>query len=213
MNTVTSIEGQMGRKARVNVFLDGAYSFSLSHPLATEFGLHVGQTLSPAELEELDRSDLLGRCLKSALRYLQPRPRSESEIETRLRRFGFNADIIQQTLAKLRAQRLVDDVAFAEFWRENREHFRPRSRRALELELRQKGIDPETVAETLEPIDDELSAYRAAQRKARSLAGLDYPNFRRRLGTFLRRRGFAFELIHHTVDQVWRERIGCPPNL
>jgi regulatory protein len=130
-----------------------------------------------------------------------------------LRRLGFDADTVQQVVESLCEQRLVNDRDFATFWRDNREAFKPRSRRALELELRQKGIDADTVAETVADVDDQASAYHAAVKKARSLAGLDYPSFRRRLGPFLRRRGFAYGLINHTIDQVWRERVDGQPDL
>jgi regulatory protein len=213
MNTVTAVEAQKGQRGRVNIFVDGAFAFSLSRPLVAEVGLHTGQTLSRSDQEKLESADLVRRCREAALKYLQPRPRSEAEVTSRLRRHGFDAGTIEQVLVTLREQGLVNDSVFATFWRENREAFRPRSRRALELELKRKGVEADTVAETVAAVDDEQSAHLAAQRKARSLAGLDYPSFRRRLGMFLRRRGFAFELINHTIDQVWRERTGCQPDL
>lgn len=213
MNAVTAIESQKRRKGRVNVFLDGGFAFSLSLPVAAEVRLHQGQMLSPSDIERLKSADLLHRSLDSALKYLSPRPRSEAEIRAQLHRHGFDADTIQQVLTKLKEQRLVDDAAFARFWRENRENFRPRSRRVLELELRQKGVDAETVANATAGVDDELGAYRAAQRKARSLAGLDYSSFRKRLGTLLKQRGFDYELVNCTIDRVWQEQVKPQPNL
>jgi len=212
MNTVTVVGTQMKRKGRVKVFLDGGLAFSLSLPVAAEVGLHKGQTLSLPEIERLKSADRLQKSLNSALRYLSPRPRSEAEIRARLNRHGFDADTIQQVLTKLKEQGLVDDIAFARFWRENRENFRPLSRRLIELELKQKGVDAETIAETTAGVDDEPGAYRAAQRKARSLAGLDYSSFRKRLGAFLKRRGFDYELVNRTIDRVWQERDNAQQN-
>ena len=212
MNTVTVVGTQMKRKGRVKVFLDGGLAFSLSLPVAAEVGLHKGQTLSLPEIERLKSADRLQKSLNSALRYLSPRPRSEAEIRARLNRHGFDADTIQQVLTKLKEQGLVDDIAFARFWRENRENFRPLSRRLIELELKQKGVDAETIAEASAGVDDELGAYRAAQRKARSLAGLDYSSFRKRLGAFLKRRGFDYELVNCTIDRVWQEQDNARPD-
>lgn len=212
MNTVTVIETRMKRKGRVKVFLDRGFAFSLSLAVAAEAGLHKGQTLSLPEIERLKSADRLQSSLNSALRFMSPRPRSEAEIRARLNRHGFDADTVQQVLAKLREQGLVDDVAFAQFWRENRENFRPLSRRLIELELKQKGVDAETIAETTAGVDDEPGAYRAAQRKARSLAGLDYSSFRKRLGAFLKRRGFDYELVNRTIDRVWQERDNTQQN-
>lgn len=207
MKTVTAIEPQKKKRGRVNLFLDGGFAFSLSHPVAIKVGLHEGQKLSPTEIENLQSADQLHRSLDSALKYLGPRPRSEAEIRARLHRRGFDVETIQQVLVRLKEQKLVDDTAFALFWRQSRENFRPRGRRLVELELRRKGIDTEIIAEATEGFDDELGAYRAAQKKAISLAGSDYYNFRKRLGTFLKQRGFTYETINHTIDRIWQEQV------
>jgi len=213
MKTITAIEPQKAQKGRVNLFLDGAYAFSISIPLVATAGLQEGQKLSPGEIEKLKNAEIFQRSLASALKYLGPRPRSEAEIRTRLRRHGYDVEIIQQVIARLKEQKLVDDTVFAQFWRESRENFKPRSRRLIAAELKQKGVDAETIAEATESFDDEPAAYKAAQRKAISLAGLDYPDFRKRLGTFLRQRGFSYELINHTIERIWQEQGNIQPDL
>jgi regulatory protein len=212
MDTVTVVGLQRAGRGRVRVLLDAGSAFSVSVPLAVEVGLHKGQSLSLAEVEALQRSDRLQVAFDTALRYLGPRPRSEAETRARLHRGGFDAGIIEETVARLREQGLVDDVAFAQFWRENREKFRPRSRRLMGLELRRKGVDGEAIAEVTAEVDDEMGAYRAAQRQARSLAALDYSAFRKRLVAFLKRGGFDYELVNSTVDRIWQEQGRAQPN-
>jgi regulatory protein len=206
MQRVTSIEPQKAKKERVNLFLDGAFAFSISAALASMAGLHEGKELTPEEVERLKHEDLLHRSLDNALRYLEPRPRSEAEVRTRLRRQGFDSSTVQRVIEKLKEQELIDDAGFARFWCENRENFRPRSRSFVEFELRQKGVDSETAAEITAQLDDERSAYKAAQKKASALAGLDSQSFRKRLSAFLRRRGFSYEVINRTVNRVWQEQ-------
>ena len=205
MDTVTVVMTQKNRR-RVKVILDKGPAFNLSHAVAVEAGLHEGQTLSPHDIESLKSTDQLHRSMNSALRYIGPRPHSEVEIKSRLIRHGFDIDTIKEALAKLKKQGFVDDIAFAQFWRENRENFGPRSRRLMELELKQKGVDAETIAEATKDVDDEQSAYRAAQKKARSLTGLDYQSFRKRMGPFLKRRGFGYELSNRTINRIWQEQ-------
>lgn len=213
MKTVTAIESQKAQRGRVNVFLDGAFAFSVSLPVAATIGLQEGQKLSSTEIEKLKNAELFHRCYNSALRFLSPRPRSEAEIKARLRRHGYEINVIQQAIDKLKEQKLVDDNAFAQFWRENRENFKPRSRRLIEVELKQKGVGAETIARATEVVDDDVAAHKAAQRKAISLAGLDYPSFRKRLGTFLRQRGFSYEVINTTIERVWQEQGNIQPDL
>ena len=147
-------------------------------------------------------------CLDAASRYLSHRPRSEFEVRTRLRQRGFDDVSIERVILKLKEQGLIDDIAFARFWKENRESFSPRSRRMLQQELRQKGISPQIIAEVVEEVDDRRSAYKAAQRKAGKLTSSDPHSFRRKFSAFLRRRGFDYEVTKHTVNQLCQELEG-----
>jgi len=203
MKTITAIEAQRRGKKRFNIFCDGAFAFSLKRQVVEEQGLHVGQTLSDSQIEELLGADLFARCLDAALRLLSYRPRSEAEIRGRLSR-RFEAEIIERVVLHLKASQMIDDAAFAEFWRENRESFRPCSKRLLWRELKGKGVASEVIDEVLEGVKEEESAYRAAQRRARSLEK-DYETFRRKLGAFLGRRGFSYGVINSTIERLWRE--------
>lgn len=205
MRTITAIEAQKRRRDRVNVFLDGAFAFSLGIEVVGERGLHLGQALTDSQIEELERADLFQKCLNTALRFLSYRPRSEAEIRARLRR-GFEGETIDRVLLQLKARGMIDDAAFAQFWREDRESFSPRSRRLLKLELRRKGVDLELVGDVLEGVDEEESAYRAAQGRVRLLAREDHDTFKRKLGPFLRRRGFSYEVIGRAIERLWDER-------
>jgi regulatory protein len=204
MRTITAIEVQKRSKDRVNVFLDGAFAFSLGIEVLGEQGLNLGQMLSDPQREELVRADLFHKCLNAALRLLSYRPRSEAEIRARLRP-RFEEQAIDSVVIRLKARHMVDDVAFAQFWKENRESFSPRSKRMLMLELRRKGIDPEVITDVVEAIDEEQSAYRAAEKKARPWAKEDYNTFRRKLGAFLSRRGFSNEVANRVMERLWLE--------
>ena len=204
MRTITAIEVQKRSKDRVNVFLDGAFAFSLGIEVLGERGLNLGQMLSDPQREELVRADLFHKCLNAALRLLSYRPRSEAEMRARLRP-RFEEQAIDSVIIRLKARHMVDDVAFAQFWKENRESFSPRSKRMLMLELRRKGIDPEVITDVVEVIDEEQSAYRAAEKKARPWAKEDYNTFRRKLGAFLSRRGFSNEVANRVVEPLWLE--------
>jgi len=145
-------------------------------------------------------------CLDAAFRCLSYRPRSEFEVSSRLEKKGFDPKSIQNVLQNLQAQGLIDDLSFARYWKTNRESFSPRGRPMLRSELRQKGVAADIIAAAIEDVDEKTGAYRAAQKKAMRLPAPDYETFRRRLGTFLRRRGFTYQTAQQTVDRLWMER-------
>lgn len=204
MTKVTALRAGRSRQ-RVNVFLDGKFAFSLEAEVLVKESLHVEQELSSSQIEALARSDHFHRCLNAAVHYLSYRPRSEFEIRERLRRRGFDGDSVEAVIAKLKEQGLVNDMVFAQFWKDNRVSFSPRSQWLTKLELRRKGVATNIIDQVVDEVGDADNAYRAALSKARGLPLSDYQGFRRRLGDYLKRRGFGYEVINHTVERIWQE--------
>ena len=202
---ITALRVGKSPKKRVNVFLDGKFAFSLEAEVAVREGLQPGQELSAGEIEALARSDHFHRCLNAATHYLSYRPRSESELRERLYQRGFNGDSVEVVLVKLKEQGVVDDMAFTQFWKDNRESFSPRSQWLTKLELKRKGVAEDIIDQVTDAVDDDDSAYRAALSKARSLLLSDRQDFCRRLGGYLKRRGFGYRVIKHTTERVWQE--------
>ena len=210
MGKITSLQAGKSRNKRVNLFLDDKFALSLEAEMAVTQGLRVGQDLSEDQLGELQNADKLQSCFNSATRLVSYRPRSEAELRERLQRRGFDSDSIDAALNKLRKYALVDDMAFAEFWLDNRTSFSPRSKWLTKQELRRKGVNNEIIEQTVAASDDADNAYRAAVSKIRSLPLSDHQVFRHRLGDFLRRRGFSYEIINHVAEQLWQEHGGDP---
>jgi regulatory protein len=204
--TITALEPQERRGGkRVNVFLDGRYAFSLDAEVA--LGLRVGEEVTDTTAAAVLERDQLQTALDAALTFLGHRPRSEQEIRRRLARKALPPTIVEQVLARLREYGLVNDEAFARYWVEQRQTFRPRGARLLKAELRQRGVPTDLAAEVAEETEGSADedAYRAAQKKASQLASVDERTFRTRLAQFLGRRGFDWDAIAPTVQRLWEE--------
>jgi regulatory protein len=145
-------------------------------------------------------------CLDAAYYYLSYRPRSEGEIRQWLHKRGFSNELAERTITRLREQNLSDDLAFAQFWKDNRLSFRPKSKRLIRKELRDKKVDAEIVAQVTQDIDDEEIAHKLGSSRLASIAHLDYPNFYRRLASYLAYRGFSYEVIKRTASLLWQEK-------
>jgi regulatory protein len=203
MATITAIVSQKGAPDRVNIHLDGEYVFGLAQIVAA--WLKVGQELSEERIASLQAEDARERAYQQALLFLGYRTRSESEIRRNLRKHDLPEEVIEQTLERLRENRLADDNQFARAWVENRNTFRPRSRRALAVELRQKGLSDEVVGSALAAVDDEALAYEAGLKRIHRLGHLEWNEFRRKLSEFLARRGFSYSVIAPVVSRLWNE--------
>jgi len=154
----------------------------------------------------LANSSSLQDCLDAAYRYLSYRPRSEAEIRQWLHRRSFAKEVAEKAIAKLREQNLSDDFAFAQFWKDNRLSFRPKSKRLIKKELRDKKVAAEIVEQVTKDIDDEQIAYKLGSSRMHNLAHLDYPDFYQRLSSYLAYRGFSYEVIKRTAALLWQER-------
>ncbi|MGH2448609.1 MAG: RecX family transcriptional regulator [Chloroflexota bacterium] len=193
MSIVTDLTTQQHDPERVNVELDGRFGFGASKLVVITHGLCVGDDLTDEEMEALQKDDEGDRVYSGALNFLSYRPRSRREVEMHFRRKGVSPQLLEAVLNRLEGSGLIDDPAFASFWVENRETFKPRSRRALRTEMRQKGISGHVAEEALANLpDEEEIAYRAGLAKMRSYQNLDRAEFNRKLIAFLQRRGFAY---------------------
>jgi regulatory protein len=203
MKKITAIVIQKKNPNRVNVHLDGEFAFGLAR--ITSAWLRVGQELDEEKIGELQAQDAKEWALQQALLFLSYRARSESEIRKNLKKHEMPESVIEETLERLRQEGLADDDQFARAWVENRITFRPRSRRLMAMELRQKGLDDESMQSALEDVDDEALAYEAAQKRAPRFTGLEWNEFRKKLSGFLARRGFSYSLITPVVSRIWSE--------
>jgi regulatory protein len=205
---ITALEPQANNPERINLYVDGRFLLSVNAAIVFQLELQLEQELLPDQLEQLRREEAEQRAVDRALNYLSFRPRSREEVRRYLRRKETPPEIIDAALARLDRLDFVNDHSFAEFWIGTREQFSPRGARALKNELRMKGVDREVVNELVDAEQDEERALRAGRKKAMSLVnipGMDYATFRNRLGSFLQRRGFGYEVTTRTVRALWKE--------
>lgn len=205
---ITALEVQAHNPERVNLFVDGKFLQGMSAEIMLKLGLHIDQELSASDLAQIQQEEARQQAMDLAINYLSFRPRSQAEVRRHLLHKSIAPEIVETVLERLRQLEYIDDRAFASFWVENREQFKPRGSQGLRSELRMKGIEREIVEEVVSDENDATLALRAAERKAASLLqmpSMDYKTFRNRLGGFLQRRGFSYEVVSRTVRALWPE--------
>ncbi len=151
-------------------------------------------------------SNSLQDCLNRAYYYLSYRPRSEGEIRQWLDKHGFAKQVTETAIVRLREQGLCDDFTFAQFWKDDRLSFRPKSKRLITKELRDRRVATEIIEQVISDIDDEETAYKLGTSRLPALAHLNYPDFYRRLSGYLAYRGFTYSVIKRTASRLWQEK-------
>ena len=142
-----------------------------------------------------------------ALRRLARRDHSESELRRALLRNGFPPSVVDETLARLRDEKYLDDRTFAaRFARSRVEHQglgRNRVRQALRARGVSRAIIEKGVAEALrdvseaEVLDDLARRYWRQHERDEPLARI------RKLWAFLLRRGFPPALARERLARLW----------
>ena len=145
--TVTALKTQKRNPRRVNVYLDGEFAFGLEGSAAA--WLKIGQELADEKINQLLSEDEADNAYQQALRLLNYRPRAEAEVRIKLEQRGTSEATILKVLDRLRRTGLVNDERFARDWVENRNTFRPRSRKALAIEMRQHGVNQESIEKAI----------------------------------------------------------------
>ncbi|HVF53763.1 MAG TPA: regulatory protein RecX [Actinomycetota bacterium] len=146
--------------------------------------------------------------LEKAGRLLSVRPRTEHELRIKLTVFGAEADVIEATIARLHELRLIDDVAFARQWVEERRGRKSRSTAALIAELGSKGIDRATAEEALswaerhEGPDDLTVATELASGRASRWSHLPVQEQGVKIYALLLRRGFEADIAKEATRAV-----------
>jgi regulatory protein len=145
-------------------------------------------------------------------RLLRRRPLSEGEARARLERLAFSAAEVAEALSTARDERWVDDALLARLWIEDRLLHHPLSRRAIEVDLRARGIAPATVSQALADLypsekERDVAMALAEERLARSPC--DDPRKRdERVIGFLVRRGFSTSMAVDAVRKAVTARDG-----
>lgn len=140
-----------------------------------------------------------------ALRLLTAAPRSRAQLADAMAKRDVPDDVAQTVLDRFADVGLIDDAGYAEMLVRTRQQERGLARRALAVELRRKGIDPETAAGALAGVDpdsEEEAARRLVAKRLRSMSGLDDEVKRRRLAGMLARKGHSAGVSYRVVNDA-----------
>ena len=204
MPVITALEIQKRDKERVNIYLDDEFAFGLTLMEAAK--LRKGQTLTAEEITILTHEDAINQAVNRAIDFLSYRPRSSEEVRQNLVKKDIPETVVSIAMERLQDLGYLDDLAFARFWIENRDTFKPRAPRALRFELRQKGIGDDILEPLFEEIlDVQDSAYRVAMKQIRQYKGKTRQEFKHKLSGKLQRRGFDYGIIKDVIQRLFEE--------
>ena len=221
---ITDLKQGVRNPDRVNVYVNGRFSFSLDVSQVVDFGIKIGLLISSEELEEFKKASEFGKLYQRALEWVLVRPRSEKECRDYLYRkirmvsSGRSShpssrgsslrprsncgcpseampDFSPQIIQRLKDRGYLDDFRFAEYYVENRFVKKGVSIKRLKMELLKKGVSKDIVEEVLADSDrNDEEELKKMIVKKRS----KYPDDEK-LIAYLCRQGFQYDLVRELV--------------
>jgi len=198
--TITAIKSQRSKK-RVNVYLDGKFGFGIDLENFIKLGLKVEQDLTEKEIEKIIGRVEFQKTLDKLLRFATLRPRSEKEVDYWLKRKKVYISLHKKLFNRLKRLELVGDEKFARWWVEQRNSFRPRSKRILTQELKLKGIDRNIIEDVLfeTKIDEAKIAKDLLRKRMYKWERLNRQDAKKKKSEYLARKGFGWDVIRSVV--------------
>jgi regulatory protein len=177
--------------------------------------LHVGLEVDSHLAARIAEEATVSRAYDRAMMMLAARGRASGELKRLLLRKGEDARVVASVIERLNAAGFLDDDAFARQFARSKSTSGT-SRRRIEMELSRKGVDRDiarvAVQETFEEeqVDEAAAIDRAAEKKLRTLSRVDEPTRRRRLYSYLARRGFDPDAINSVMAKRDRLPLEAP---
>ena len=178
-------------KRKCKVFLEEEdFAFPLYRGEAERFHIQEGSELPETVYLRILEEILVPRAKERALYLLQAQGRTGAQMETKLSGDGYPKEVINRVMEFLKEN----------FIRMNQEK---KSRRQIAFELQQKGVDRQDISRILEgSAQDDLAAARNLLKKRLRTADLSDLKEKNRLGAYLGRRGFSYDVIRRVMQEV-----------
>lgn len=218
MVEIGSLKAVPGDDSRTRVVLASGDRLVIDSALAAELRLERGTILAGLDAERLLEQGEEGAARERALRYLKDRDRSRAEVERRLARYGYGSSTIARVADYLVGYGYIDDRRFAESYVRSRARSGWGSRR-LAHELLKRGVE-KSVAESA------VAALRAEEGSAEDQVALlaegcsrrfggdladDPARARRRIQSYLQRRGHDWDMINQVLGRLVASDEGMEP--
>lgn len=210
MNKITNIEIQKRNEERVNIYIDNEFAFACYKELVYKEGLKKDMEVEIDSLKKIIAEEEFLKCKNSALRIVEKAYKTEKEMVDKLLQKGYEGIIIEKTIAFLKEYNFLNDEKYTLMYAKDRSKIQGKNK--IKYSLMKKGIDKETIENTLDSIDnnvEEETAYNLAIKKYRILSKKENDKYKlnQKLIRFLLGKGYDYGLIKDVIKRITNEEV------
>ncbi len=200
MSRITRIEEQKKKKTRVNIYIDGEFSFGLYKDTVVKYHLYEGKEITQEQISSIREFEKLTEAKEKVRNYISYRERSKKEIKDYLTNKGVQEEVAKEVLDDFENANLIDDNRFALSWVKNRNKINPKGNFALKMELRDKGVDENEIENLLQSVDEKENARKALEKAIKKYGKKSAS--KKKILEYLKRRGFEFQTALDVINEV-----------
>lgn len=144
----------------------------------------------------------------TSLRLLAASPKSGHELKKKLSEKGYTDGTIDETLARLRTQGILDDTMFAQDLMTRLIHGKAAGRHKVAFELKRHGVSQKLRNDLVGSLSDTEETERALDQARLKWAGwsnLDKRKRNKRLYDYLIRKGYDFQIAQDVLQKLSKE--------
>lgn len=202
---ITKIEAQKKKENRVNIFIDGEFSFGCSSELIYYHNLTKGKVINSEELQEVINEDNYLTGKTKALKYIESSLKSEFQVRENLEKKEYDEVTINRVITFLKDYKFIDDEYYAKAF--VKQNIKTQGKNNIKFKLIKRGIPEDIILETLDCIstdEEEIIAVKIAEKKAKLLCKneTNINKVKTKLNTFLISKGYNFDTIKSVLNKI-----------
>ncbi|MGB3262159.1 recombination regulator RecX [Paenisporosarcina sp.] len=205
MSVITKIMRQKNNPERYNIYLEEKYAFAVDESLLIKYQLSKGKVLEDWERDEIVYDDEVRKAFNKALHFLSFRMRSEHEVKKKLLDAEYGEAVVLEAIQKLYQLDFLNDESFSKALLETQKKTGKKGPRAIQQELKKKGIDKSLQEEVLETYTEEEQAKIAqglAEKIANQHSSKTPRQVKQKIQDTLLRKGYSYAIISKAIEDI-----------
>lgn len=198
------ITSKPGNGNKVHIYIDDEYTLTLYDDFWYRSGYSEGQEISEDELASLKEEAGFRSAYEKGVKYLSVRAYSQKELYNKLK-MKFGEDASHRAINKMLRLGYIDDEAFCNDYAKYLFEVKKYDIKRISYELKNKGIDAETIDNTLKILDNEPIQRIIDMLRSKYEKNLENEKERKRLVNRFIRMGYSYHDIKEAFFEVGAE--------
>ena len=203
---ITEVSPQKNNSLRVNVYVDGNYSFAFDAAEAVLKGIKEGTELSQKDIDNLLLDSKFSKARDTALNILSRKSITSFELSQKLAEKGYEPIVIGEVTEELASLGYIDDEAYASMYLEYCIE-KIWGKKKIKYEMKLKGISDEIIQEVLSSYNEAYVLEQMTElilQKYSNLCLSDQKD-KAKIIRYFAARGFDFSLINTAISKAAEE--------